>query len=93
MLEKAVQKKVVDLWKKAGWLAIKLSTNGRFGSSGWPDYMFLKGGRAVFIEFKAAGKHMTALQQERAKQLIASGFAVWTCDIVEEGAELLENYT
>ena len=92
MLEKAVQKKVVDYAKKLGFIAIKLSTNGRFGSAGWPDYMFIKNGKAFFLEFKATGGEATPLQSERAKQLSVARFPVAIVDDVRDGEFLVNNW-
>lgn len=87
--ESQIQRSVVELAKKQGFLAIKLTTLGRFGSSGWPDYMFLREGRVVFIEFKAPGKKTTPLQDSRHSALRRAGFKVYVVDNRQDGIDVL----
>ena len=81
MKESTIQEKVVSSWRKLGYEAIKLTTNGALGVKGWPDYMFL-GPKATifFIEFKAPGGVCTPLQLERHFRLRKLGFPVYVCD-------------
>lgn len=56
---------------------IKLSTMGRYGTAGWPDWLLLiKPGYAAFIELKSDTGECTELQIKRQKQLRALGFDV-----------------
>lgn len=64
---------------------------GRFGSNGWPDYDFLtEGGDIFFIEFKAPGKDLTPLQEERVKRLRKLGHRVYVVDNVDVGKEVID---
>lgn len=77
MRESAIEKAVVASAKAAGWIALKL--NGP-GDKGKPDRLFLKDGRAVFVEFKAPGKRPTALQAQYMERLQAAGFPAVVVD-------------
>jgi hypothetical protein len=87
--EKSIQKAVVDYARKRGCIAIKLSTNGRFGTSGWPDYMFLRGSHALFIEFKRQGGKLTPKQGLHIQILRDAGFPAEVVDTVEWGKLLI----
>lgn len=63
MLESAIEKYSCAKAKKAGWLPIKV------GHSGWPDRLFLKNGRYVWVEFKQPGKKPRALQKIKIMEL------------------------
>jgi hypothetical protein len=78
--EAKVQKVVVDYARQKGCVAIKLSTVGMMGSSGWPDYLFLGPRRKTwFLEFKAPGKSCTDLQLARHAELQKLGHCVYVC--------------
>jgi hypothetical protein len=68
--EKSIQKAVVDYARRQGIIAIKQHSPG-FGSAGWPDYLFIPRlpHRPWFVEFKAEGGKLTALQVERHHEL------------------------
>lgn len=86
MLEKAIEKKVIEFARRHGWANLKLSgPNDR----GKPDRLFLKNGRAVFVEFKTAGRKPTKKQQYEIEQLQKNGFAVFVVDSVELGKSLI----
>jgi hypothetical protein len=86
--EKSIQKAVVEYARSRGCLAKKLET-GRFGSSGWPDYLFLYRGSVLFVEFKREGGKVTALQEQIHEQLTEAGFPVAVVDAVYAGRDLI----
>lgn len=86
MRESTIEKEVCAYAKTQGWLVFKL--NGA-GDRGKPDRLFLKGGRAVFAEFKAPGKRPTALQAHYLERLRAAGFAAVVIDDVGAGYDLI----
>jgi hypothetical protein len=88
--EASIQTAVVDYARKLGFIAIKLSTNGRFGTSGWPDYMFLDRGRAFFMEFKRRGGVLTPKQALRLTALREAGFDGWVVESVDRGKQILD---
>lgn len=68
---------------KRGWKAQRaLKTHGT--QAGWPDIEIIYRGRALFIELKAPGKYLTAVQKDMHKQLTLAGAAVHTCRSLEE---------
>ena len=86
VLEKALQKSVVAYARALGCVAIKLTTIGRFGTSGWPDYLFIGPcARILFHEYKARGKRPTPLQENRHQELRALGCIVEVIDDAHEG--------
>lgn len=90
MRESAVERSVCAHAKSLGWLVLKLSGPNLRGQ---PDRMFLKSGRAVFVEFKAPGKRPTALQAMWIRQLTAEGFVATYVDNAADGKKLLEELT
>jgi hypothetical protein len=86
MLEKTIEKNVTKYAKDKGWLSFKfVSPSNR----GVPDRIFMKGGRTIFIEFKASGKKPTKLQWRRIEQIEKAGLAVFVVDSVEDGREII----
>lgn len=86
LLEKDIQKKVVDYAKEKGWRPFKRSMFAGYGKSGDPDYEFNGHHRhTFFIEFKAPGKECTPKQLKAHEELCALGFTVYVIDDVERG--------
>ena len=82
MRESTVEKAVCRHAEACGWMVLKL---GGAGDRGKPDRLFLKDGRALFIEFKAPGKRPTALQARYLERLRAAGFSAVVVDDVGVG--------
>lgn len=72
-LEKDIQRRAVKVARENGWIALKQNPTG---TTGYPDYMFLRNGVVRFIEFKSPTGKTSPLQDERIKELEAQGFAV-----------------
>ena len=90
--EASIQRAVVEYARSKGCIAIKQSTAGRFGSSGWPDYLiFTPIGYAYFIEFKKPGGKVTALQAQRIEELRGHEISTHVCDDVVDGKEEVDN--
>lgn len=85
--ESDIQDAVVTYARSLRIIARKLN----FGE-GWPDYLFLFGGKVLFIEFKAPGEKPTALQVEMHGILRAEGFQVEVVDNVEDGNKLIRMF-
>ena len=80
MKESQIEAKIVEWARKNGWSNLKL--NG-MGSKGKADRMFMKKGRAVFIEVKKPGGVPTALQAQFLSDRMDDGFeAFWTASIL-----------
>ncbi|MDE1654362.1 VRR-NUC domain-containing protein [Actinotignum schaalii] len=54
------------------------------GTTGVPDRLCLKNGRAVFVEVKAPGKQPRPIQARRISQLRDHGFTVLVIDQVDQ---------
>lgn len=82
MREKNIEQSLVKAVKKKGGVALKFVSPGL---SGVPDRIVLMpDGKIGFIELKAPGKTMRALQEKRKRQLEALGFLVFCLDNTEE---------
>ncbi len=81
MQEKMIEKKLVNMIKNEGGLALKF-TSDYF--TGVPDRMALMpGGKIYFVELKATGKKQSPIQLEVAKKFEALGFPVRVIDSLE----------
>ena len=88
MLEKYIEKKLVESVKKIGGIAAKLASPGL---DGMPDRLvLLPHGKITFVELKAPGKKPRPLQVRRIKQLQKLGFACYVIDSVEQIGGILD---
>ena len=91
MLEKEIEKYLVDRVKKAGGQAYKFVSPG---VNGVPDRLItLPGGVIVFAELKAPGRKPTALQEFRIKKLRDVGQRVFVIDSRDGVDKLMELLT
>lgn len=76
MLEKEIERKVVNWSKDHGWITLKFKPENH---RGFPDRIFISPfGKHVWIEFKAPGKRPTQLQHVRLRKLMEHRVnAVW----------------
>ena len=93
MRETRVEAALVKAVKKRNGLALKFVSPG---FSGVPDRLILaknglnNHGVAAFVECKAPGKKMRALQEKRKAQLEALGFQVFCLDSLEEVEDIVD---
>jgi hypothetical protein len=86
--ESEIESNVVASAGAAGWLTRKLRWTGRTGA---PDRIFIKGGRVVFIEFKATGKVSRGEQSLECQRLRRAGAEVWVdVDSIDYGCRILK---
>lgn len=63
----------------------------KWGRHGWPDRIIIwPGGRIDFVETKAPGERLRALQQKRAETLRALGARVYCLDSAQAVDEYVE---
>lgn len=87
--EAKVRDPVVAWAEKAGFLHKRCHYGA--GENAWPDDIFIApGGIHVWTEFKAPGKHPTALQQHRLNMLGKQGAMAFWCDNAREGIAALQ---
>jgi len=87
MLEKEIEMQLVRAVKKMGGRAVKFTSPG---FDGMPDRLvLLPGGRCGFVEVKAPGKRMRALQRVRHEMLKELGFKVYVLDAKEQIEEII----
>jgi len=81
MLEKRIERRLVDRAKEAGGMAIKWVAPT---TAGVPDrIVFLPGGVVIFVELKAPGKQSTPLQVRIQQMLRDLGSDVRVIDSLE----------
>lgn len=82
MQESRIEKRLKKEIELIGGKALKFVSPGM---SGVPDrIVLLPQGRVVFIELKAPGQKLRAIQKYRAKELRALGFRVEVIDSIEK---------
>lgn len=82
MLESRIEKRLKYKIERLGGKAIKFVSPGM---SGVPDrIVMLPGGRLYFVELKAPGKKMMAIQEYRAREFEKLGFTVKCLDTTEK---------
>jgi hypothetical protein len=87
MRESTIEKAVCAYAKLKGCLIIKLAGQNQRGQ---PDRLFIRSGRCLFVEFKAPGKHPTALQLRWLANLNDHGMAVAWCDDIDRGKQFID---
>lgn len=88
MLERTVERHLVQAARKRGGLALKFVSPGM---DGVPDrIVLLPHGKLAFVELKAPGKAMRSLQVRRKEQLEALGFSVYCVDGIEQIGGILD---
>jgi len=87
--ESHVEEQSVDYAKTRGWMEVKLDGNG---NNGKPDRVFLRGGVAVFIEFKAPGEPPSRLQVYWCKILRKQGFDFHLVDNIQDARKVVDSY-
>jgi Holliday junction resolvase len=70
----AYQNKVIKEMQLKGYTVLKVI---RLSSSGYPDLLCLKNGKAVWIECKEGKDTLKPLQKKRIDELISSGFTAY----------------
>ena len=86
-IEKYIESEVVKAAKADGWMARKLQWRDARGA---PDYLFLKNGWAVFIEFKSPGEEPRPDQVREHQEMLEHGASVYVVDSVRGGLRALE---
>lgn len=87
-LERDIEKKAVEYFRRRGCVCLKLNL---IGSTGWPDRLILApGGRLAFVEFKRPGEQLRRNQPQRVALLRTLGFYVGVFDSVDEAIEELD---
>jgi hypothetical protein len=85
-IEETIEKTVVNVAERAGWEARKLGWIGRRGA---PDRLFMRPGRAVFIEFKDPEGELEDLQEREIDRMRKAGLEVYVIDSIQDGFDVL----
>ena len=88
MREKIIESRLVQEVQSRGGLGWKFTSPG---TDGVPDRIVLMpGGKIAFVEVKAPGEKMRALQIRRKQQLERVGFSVYCLDSLEQIRPILD---
>lgn len=88
MRENVIERQLAMAVKKMGGMAVKFVSPGL---DGVPDRIILLPERKMaFVELKAPGKKLRALQEKRKRQLETLGFPVYVIDGVEQIGGVLD---
>lgn len=87
MREKEIENYLVKKVKKLGGLCFKFVSPG---NAGVPDRIVIKDGKLVFVELKAPGKEVRALQQFQINRLLKHNQIVYVADSKEKIDLILE---
>lgn len=88
MREKVIERHLAVAVKKLGGMAVKFVSPGL---AGVPDrIILLPDGKMAFVELKAPGRRLRALQEKRKKQLEALEFSVYVIDRLEQIGGMLD---
>lgn len=88
MLEKDIEKQLVNETKRMRGLALKFTSPGFVGV---PDrLLLLPGGKLAFVEVKRAGEKPRPIQISRHKLLRKLGFKVYVLDSKKQIKEILD---
>ena len=85
-IEDTIERSVVGIAEKHGWESRKLGWIGRKGA---PDRIFMRKGRAVFIEFKDPEGELAEIQAREIKRMRSAGLEVWIVDNIRGGLTIL----
>ncbi len=81
-----VEEPAIEFAHKRGWWHIKVTSPSK---NGLPDDLFVRSGRYLWIEFKAAGKEPTTQQLLRHQKMRDRGMDVRWTNTIEEAKEML----
>jgi len=87
MLERVLEKKLVEYARKKGVLTYKFSSPS---NAGVPDRIFIGNGVVQFLELKQKGKKPTALQMREIQRLKDHGALAGWCDDLAFGKSLID---
>ena len=88
MRESFIEEKLTKAVKQNGGVCWKFTSPG---TDGVPDRIVLMpGGKIAFVEVKAPGKKLRALQIRRKRQLERVGFSVYCLDSLEQICPILD---
>lgn len=87
MREKDIEQTFARAVKKAGGIALKLTSPG---TAGMPDRLVIfRGGKAGFVELKQPGQKPRAIQQHRIELLRSFGFTTLVLDHTKNIPEVI----
>lgn len=92
MLEKTLEKKIVEYLKARGFYTWKVHGSA-YQRAGLPDIQAIRDGKLLWLEIKAPGKkhRATALQLATIRKLQAHGVNATVVDDLETVKQIVEN--
>ena len=86
-LESEIEGPAHDYAKSRGWFAEKIMRTGR---RGFPDHVFVRLGRVIFVEFKRPNEEPRRQQLIRHRELRDHGAEVFVVDNLDEAMRILK---
>lgn len=85
-LESGIQSDARDYAILRGWWCIKVETPSM---NGVPDFLYLRRGVYIWIEWKTPDGALSAIQVKRIKEMREHGATVHVCDNLEDAKRIL----
>lgn len=86
MLESDIERPAKEYARCRRWVVAKIMVADR---NGFPDDLFLRDGKAIFIEFKKPGEDARRQQKKRHEEIRQAGFEVFVVDNLDVAKEIL----
>lgn len=87
LLESDIQCDAYHYALSRGWFAEKIMRTRR---NGFPDYLYIRDGKVIFIEFKRPDEEPTVQQLKRHKEMREHGATVCVVDNLAEAKRILK---
>lgn len=85
-LESGIQAKGREYAVLRGWWCIKVETHSM---NGVPDFLYLRRGVYIWIEWKKPGEDLRPIQVIRIREMREHGAVVHVCDNLEDAKRIL----
>lgn len=89
MLEKKIQREIIEYLNRNGWFVVK---NILLSCSGFPDISAYKSGVSIFIEVKSPNGVLSELQKIQITKLSDNGFLVVVAKSIDDVRSAMEKH-
>ena len=89
MLERVLERRAVNIASAKGWSQVKIMRASR---NGWPDRIYHKNGRTVYIEWKQPDGKLSEDQKRIIQELRAQLIPVYVCSDLDRFRAILDAF-